>query len=140
MGTTEAKTEQVGEILFTYRPMTATPSLRLFTKISKLLGPAIAAGQSGDSTANIVTALLANVGENDIENILKAFAAQSEAQLPGENSKPLLPQFELFFMDLSRVFSFLMFAVKAQFGGNFTGALQAGLSNFAGAGKATPNG
>jgi hypothetical protein len=136
---TEAVTELVGDITYTYRQMTATPSLRLFTKISKLIGPAIAAGQSGESTSNVVSALLANVGEQDLENILKAFAAQSEAQLPGENSKPLLPQFEIHFMDLSRVFSFLVFAMKAQYK-SFQSALSAGLSNFAGAGKATPNG
>ncbi len=135
MGTTEAKTELVGDVTYTFRPMTATPSLRLFTKISKLLGPALAAGQGGESVSNIVSALLSNLGEQDLENILKAFAAQCEAQLPGENSKPLLPQFELHFMELPRVFGFLQFAMKAQYG-NFQNALSAGLSNLSVADKA----
>src|SRR5271165_6574111 len=111
--------KQVGDHFYLYRPLTATPALRLFSRLTKTIGPAFAAlaASSAHPTTALsaaATALSSTLGEKDLEEVLKTFAAQTE-----EGGSALLPRFELFFTDMKTVFGFLMFALEAQFGGFF---------------------
>ncbi len=131
----EPVTKTIGEHTYVFRPMTATPSLKLFSKVTKVAGPSFAAlaGASVDPISALsaaAKALSENLGDDDIVTIVKAFAAQTEV-----DGKPLLPLFELHFMDIKKTFSFLMFAIEASWG-TFFGASPESLSAAVEAAKA----
>jgi hypothetical protein len=95
------------------RQLPATQAQKLFVRLSKLVGPAIAE-LTGNGKAGIKTAaanLFDKLSENDVEEITKQMAKMSEA-----DGKPLHLVFETHFKGRhADLWKWLLFSLEVQF-------------------------
>lgn len=133
----EQKQKRIKDHDYVYRPLSATPALRLFTKLVKTAGPAFAALSSakddpGAALSRAADALTSSLDEDAVESIVKAFVSQTLI-----DNKPLATVYEVEMADMGALLSFLSFAIEAQFGNFFSASKSAG-SAFFGASPTLP--
>jgi hypothetical protein len=109
----EEKSKKIGNHEYVVRQLPATKAQRLFVRLTKLAGPAIAEITSGGK-AGIKTAaalIFGQLNESDVEDITKQMAAMSEV-----DNKPLDKVFEVHFTGKhSELWQWLLFALEVQY-------------------------
>ncbi len=109
----EEKTKQIGASTYMVRQLPATQAQRLFVRLSKLVGPAIAE-LTGNGKAGIKTAavhVFAQLNESDVEDITKQMAKMSEA-----DGKPLHLIFDHHFTGKhAELWQWLLFSLEVQY-------------------------
>ena len=106
------KEKEINGNKYTYRNMPTSAALRVFSKMIKVLGPALAAAQSGGHSQFAVYAMmLEKMDDQMIESIVNQLVAHAEI-----NGKPLKPMYEMYFADkFMELLEFVQFAFEAQF-------------------------
>lgn len=123
----EEKTKQIGSHSYLVRQLPATQAQRLFVRLSKLVGPALAEVTNGGAAGlkGAAMQLFSQLNEQDVEDITKQMAKMSEV-----DGRQLSACFDVHFTGLhSELWQWLMFALEVQFQDFFDvviGALSAG--------------
>lgn len=114
----EEKTKVIGENTYLVRQLSVTPAQRLFVRVSKLIGPALAlaASEGKKGLGAAASEFFARLSEDEVEMITQQMAAVSEV-----NGKPMKACFELHFSKAGpkELWTWLLFALEVQFGDFF---------------------
>ena len=120
------KTRLIGKNTYTVTPLSAIPGRRVFVRLAKVLGPAVAKGASvkGDDSQATIEAfagLMGALSEDDIDFFCDTFAASTTVRLNGKEPD-LAGIFDLHFAgNYLEMFRWLAFCVEVNFGDFFAG-------------------
>ncbi len=108
----EEKSRKIGNHEYVVRQLPATKAQRLFVRLTKIVGPAIAemaGGKAGLKGAALF--IFGQLNEADVEDITKQMAAMSEV-----DNKPLDKVFEVHFTGKhAELWQWLTFALEVQY-------------------------
>src|SRR5712664_1503473 len=119
----------IGQNTFTVSQLPAMRALKLSTRISKLIGPALAA--AAGETVNMETvarALFDRLDPDELEKILRELLDTTTVRgTSSEKSAPLMALFDVLFAGdrLADLVPLVQFALKVQFGALFTALVPA---------------
>jgi hypothetical protein len=116
----EAQTKDINGRRYAVLPLAAGPGLKLFTKVGRLVGPALekvtTLGQARTAIFAAFGMVLERLDENDLDQIARVLAKESKVQ--GEKGMiPLDGVFDEHFRgDMGSLFLWLAFALEVNFG------------------------
>jgi hypothetical protein len=109
----EEQTKEIGASTYLVRQLPATQAQRLFVRLSKLVGPAIAELTTGgkDGLKGAAMHVLGGLEPSDVEDITKQMAKMSEV-----DNKPLDKIFDVHFTGKqAELWQWLLFALEVQY-------------------------
>jgi hypothetical protein len=109
----EEKTKKIGDHEYLVRQLPAMKAQRLFVRLSKLVGPALAELTSGgkEGLKPAAMAILTQLNEADVEDITKQMIEMSEV-----DNKPMKLTFDVHFRGKhADLWQWLLFALEVQF-------------------------
>lgn len=122
----------IGQNTFTVSQLPAMRALKLSARISKLIGPALAAA-AGETVnmESVARALFDRLDPDELEKILRELLDTTAVRGAGsDKSGPVMGLFDVLFAgdQLAEVVPLVQFALKAQFGALFTALVPAAAS------------